>query len=182
MQLIHFRPRILQGFKVLNDLTNADAHLRPSILPGLLEAVRRNQANGTHDAQLFEIGSTFWYDVAGKAQEKRQLGIVGSDDLRALRGVVESLLFALDKDKTISIAPAAHKNLTSAASINWSRNNVGELGLLNKAIAQLAPVCGVNTEIIVDCVVDREQLPADCFTLFEHQSVETQFVAPSRGR
>ncbi|CAA9428457.1 MAG: Phenylalanyl-tRNA synthetase beta chain, partial [uncultured Phycisphaerae bacterium] len=34
----------------------ADAHLRPSILPGLLEAVRRNETVGTPDARLFEIG------------------------------------------------------------------------------------------------------------------------------
>ena len=40
----------------------ADAHLRPSILPGLLEAVRRNETVGTPDAKLFEIGSTFWHD------------------------------------------------------------------------------------------------------------------------
>src|SRR5437867_2904242 len=38
----------------------ADASLRPSILPGLLEAVRRNETVGASGARLFEIGSTFW--------------------------------------------------------------------------------------------------------------------------
>jgi phenylalanyl-tRNA synthetase beta chain len=35
---------------------SADAQLRPSLLPGLLEAVRRNENAGTAGAKLFEIG------------------------------------------------------------------------------------------------------------------------------
>ena len=44
----------------------ADAHLRPSILPGLLEAVRHNESAGVAGAKLFEIGSAFWIARGGK--------------------------------------------------------------------------------------------------------------------
>ena len=68
----------------------ADAQLRPSMIPGLLEAVRRNETVGTAGVKLFEIGSTFWLDSAGKVEERRRLGLVGSGDYRAVRGVIEN--------------------------------------------------------------------------------------------
>src|SRR5205823_8596854 len=48
----------------------ADARLRPSILPGLLESVRRNESLGTPGAQLFEAGAVFGVDAAGKIHER----------------------------------------------------------------------------------------------------------------
>ncbi len=63
----------------------ADAQLRPSLLPGLLEAVRRNETTGTAGAKLFETGSTFWIDKEGKVDERHRLGMVGSPDYRAAR-------------------------------------------------------------------------------------------------
>ncbi|HEY1628849.1 MAG TPA: hypothetical protein VGF52_03255, partial [Tepidisphaeraceae bacterium] len=56
----------------------SDAHLRPSLLPGLLEALHRNQSVGNGDAKLFEIGSTFILDAAGKVDERSRLALVGT--------------------------------------------------------------------------------------------------------
>jgi len=53
----------------------ADAQLRPSLLPGRLEAVRRNETTGTAGVKLFETGSVFWLDSAGKVEERRRLGL-----------------------------------------------------------------------------------------------------------
>ena len=39
----------------ISSVRKADAALRPSLIPGLLEAVRFNESNGTADAKLFEI-------------------------------------------------------------------------------------------------------------------------------
>src|SRR5439155_11038330 len=79
----------------------ADANLRPSLIPGLLEAVRRNESAGTPDARLFEIGSTFQVDSAGKLIETRKLALAGPSDLRQLRGAIETMLRKLDGDKPI---------------------------------------------------------------------------------
>src|SRR5206468_2046829 len=71
----------------------ADARLRPSILPGLLEAVARNENNGNAGAKLYEIGSTFWTDAGGAIQERRRVGLVGSPDVREVRGVGEAVRY-----------------------------------------------------------------------------------------
>ena len=49
----------------------ADASLRPSLLPGLLEAVRRNQAAGVENPKLYEVGSVFSNGPAGQIDERR---------------------------------------------------------------------------------------------------------------
>src|SRR5256885_1084869 len=69
-----------------------NASLRPSILPNLLEAVRYNERNGTYGARLFEIASTFWNDPQGNVVERRRVGLVGSSDVREVRGTVEAVL------------------------------------------------------------------------------------------
>jgi phenylalanyl-tRNA synthetase beta chain len=67
-----------------------DARLRPSLLPGLLEAVRHNESKGVAGARLFETGPAFGVDAAGQIAESRKLALVGDDDLHATRGAVES--------------------------------------------------------------------------------------------
>lgn len=42
-----------------NPISSEMSHLRPSLLPGLLQAAARNQARGFPDQALFEVGATF---------------------------------------------------------------------------------------------------------------------------
>ena len=115
----------------------ADAQLRPSMLPGLLEAVRRNETTGTAGVKLFEIGSVFWLDSAGKVEERRRLGLVGSSDYRAVRGVVETLLTRLDVNRVIRITPMDRKGyaLGACGKIEWGGELLGYLGKLDRAVA-----------------------------------------------
>jgi phenylalanyl-tRNA synthetase beta chain len=115
----------------------ADARLRPSILPGLLEAVRRNETLGTPGARLFEIGSTFWNDAAGKVIERRRVGLIGSDDVREVRGVVESLLARLDRNRPVQVVPENRPGFAKGAAgrIEWGGQVVGYLGKIDKAVA-----------------------------------------------
>jgi phenylalanyl-tRNA synthetase beta chain len=115
----------------------ADASLRPSILPGLLESVRRNENVGTTDARLFEIGSTFWLGIGGKAQERRRVALVGSADLREVRGVVELLLHRLDPARAVGVVPEARPGFGRAASgrIEWGGQLIGYLGKIDRATA-----------------------------------------------
>jgi phenylalanyl-tRNA synthetase beta chain len=114
----------------------ADAQLRPSMLPGLLEAVRRNETNGTPGAKLFEIGSTFWNDAAGTVQEHRRLGLVGGTDYRSVRGVIESMLDALDGDRPVKIVPTERAGYTAGACgrIEWGNQPIGYLGKVDRSI------------------------------------------------
>src|SRR6202034_3637776 len=60
-----------------------------------------NEANGTPDARLFEIGSVFLAGPNGKPDERRTVSFVGGADWRDVRGVAEVLLGKLDAAKPL---------------------------------------------------------------------------------
>lgn len=115
----------------------ADGQLRPSILPGLLEAVRRNENVGTSGARLFETGDTFWLDAAGKVVERSRVALVGTSDLRELRGAIETLLARLDAKRDVRVVPAAPAGFDPGAAgrIEWGGQPVGVIGKIDRAIA-----------------------------------------------
>jgi phenylalanyl-tRNA synthetase beta chain len=116
----------------------ADAFLRPSLLPGLLEAVRRNQSAGLDDLKLYEIGSVFWNDPDGSVQERRRLGIVGTPDLREVRGVVEAILRKLDADRSIAVIPEGPAGYMGVAAgrIEWGGWPIGLIGKIDRRIVE----------------------------------------------
>jgi phenylalanyl-tRNA synthetase beta chain len=93
-----------------NPLSADLSELRTSLIPSLLEVVRRNRAVGERDVQIFEIGRTYGPGGdGGLALEQERLGIVlsghlGGDgwtgeglpgDFSTLAGVVDALLARL---------------------------------------------------------------------------------------
>lgn len=114
------------------------AKLRPSILPGLLEAVRRNETVGTPGARLFELGSTFWIGEGGRPDERRRLALVGGNDYRETRGAVEALLHKLDATRSINVVPARRPGFAGGAAgvIEWGGQAVGHIGRVDRAIAE----------------------------------------------
>ncbi|MCS7034937.1 MAG: phenylalanine--tRNA ligase subunit beta [Phycisphaerae bacterium] len=114
-----------------------DSKLRPSLLPGLLEAIRRNESNGIEQARFFEIGSTFWHKNDGSIDERRRLGIAGAVDFRTLRGAVEAVLSALDARKRMEVVPAevAGYSAGAAGSIRWNGQPIGTIGMVDRRIA-----------------------------------------------
>ena len=123
--------------KVTSAVRRADAGLRPSVLPGLLESLRRNEAVGVEDARLFETGSAFWLDADGLPQERARLALVGGDDLRDLRGAVESVLARLDAARPVWVEPAERPGFgqNACGRIVWGEQTVGHLGLVDRATA-----------------------------------------------
>lgn len=111
-------------------IRKADAQLRPSILPGLLEAVAHNQSVGNGQVRLFETGSTFWCDAAGKVVEKRRLALVGGEDEHEVRGAIEMLLEKLDRQRVVTVRPADHTGYGAreAGQIYWGSELVGTIG------------------------------------------------------
>jgi phenylalanyl-tRNA synthetase beta chain len=111
----------------------ADATLRPSILPGLLESVRHNETVGTPSAMLFEIGSVY---LAGP-DERRQLALVSGSDWRDLRGAVECLLERLDAEKPVRFVPGDRAGFArgACAAVDWNGKPIGFAGQIDTAIA-----------------------------------------------
>ncbi|WP_166416847.1 phenylalanine--tRNA ligase subunit beta [Cochlodiniinecator piscidefendens] len=61
--------------KLENPISNEMSHMRPSLLPGLLQAAARNQARGFMDLALFEVGPVFHGGEPGE-QETLITGIL----------------------------------------------------------------------------------------------------------
>jgi phenylalanyl-tRNA synthetase beta chain len=120
-----------------SSVRKADASLRPSLLPGLLEAVRLNEANGTPSAKLFEIGATFRNAGAAIIDERRKVALVGGEELRETRGIVEAILHKLDADRTLEIRPDNSPGFArhGGGQILWAGEPIGFLGKIDPAVS-----------------------------------------------
>jgi phenylalanyl-tRNA synthetase beta chain len=123
--------------RVDGKVRKADANLRPSLLPGLLEAVRRNEALGTDGVRLFETGSAFWYDADGTPVEHAKLGMAGGT-YASLRGAVEAVLGRLDAARPVTVRPTSHPGYGEGAcgEVIWGDQPVGHIGNCSAAVAK----------------------------------------------
>ncbi|HWE04083.1 MAG TPA: phenylalanine--tRNA ligase subunit beta [Tepidisphaeraceae bacterium] len=121
-----------------HSVRKADAHLRPSILPGLLESVRHNESAGVAEPRLFEIGSTFWNDSAAKPVERRCVALVGAGELSGVRGVIETTLSRLNSTKSVKVIPDIRAGFSRGACgrIEWGGQAIGFLGKVDRAVAE----------------------------------------------
>ncbi len=55
-----------KGVKLSNPIASDLDELRPSLVPNLLSAIKRNQDTGVQDVQLFEVGPEFYSDKCGE--------------------------------------------------------------------------------------------------------------------
>ncbi len=71
-------------------------------------------------------------------QERRRLGIVGTPDLREVRGVVEAILRKLDASRSVSVIPDAPAGYASAAAgrIEWGGSPIGFIGNIDRRIGE----------------------------------------------
>jgi phenylalanyl-tRNA synthetase beta chain len=128
-------------FRADSSVRKADAALRPSLIPGLLEAVRFNETNGNAGARLFEIGSVFRSrENSGPSQnsldERRTVTWVGGN-LLTVRGMAEALLTKLDADRELKVIPDSHSGFANGAAgrLEWGGKPIGYIGEVEKAVA-----------------------------------------------
>jgi len=123
-------------FRADASVRKADAALRPSLIPGLLQAVRFNETNGNSAPCLFEIGSTFGAESNGGLTEKRRIAWVGGD-LRQVRGMAETILARLDADHPLTVTPDSHPGFAAGAvgRLVWKGQSIGYLGEIDRAVA-----------------------------------------------
>jgi phenylalanyl-tRNA synthetase beta chain len=124
--------------RATHNVRKADANLRPSILPGLLESIRHNESAGVSEPRLFEMGATFWNDAAGRPTERRKLALVGATSVTIVRGIVETLLSRLDPRRAVAMIPAARSGFfrSACARIEWAGQPVGWIGKIDRAISE----------------------------------------------
>ncbi len=117
------------------NVRKADSHLRPSVLPGLLEALRYNETVGNGVVKLFESGSAFWRD--SEPVERRRIALVGAD-YAGCRGAVELLLSRLDNERPVRVEPAAAPGFARGVCgrVIWGDADVGVIGVADRRVAE----------------------------------------------
>ena len=135
-----------------NPLSSEMNVLRPSLLPGLLDALRHNSSRREHDVALFEIGRVF-LQSNGQPREERRVAIAitgnrnaafwSSDqrdqkcDIYDLKGLVEEFLERIGL-RGISYAGRASNSLLflESAEIKLGKQTLGEFGQLHPNLAR----------------------------------------------
>jgi phenylalanyl-tRNA synthetase beta chain len=131
---------------IANPLSENFAVLRPSTLPGLIDAVAHNRRREQRDVRLFEVGARF----SKTGGERRAIGcawtgMTGDDhwsggtravDFFDIKGAVARIGDALRVD--VRTEPIAEPWLTPgrSASVTVNGIRIGALGLLSPAVAE----------------------------------------------
>jgi phenylalanyl-tRNA synthetase beta chain len=130
--------------EILNPLSEQFAVLRPSLLPGLADAVAHNRRRGRDDVRLYELGTVF----GAATGERRSIGLawLGAGtpdhwgqprrpaDFFDLKGVVDAIGAALGTEFAYAPVSApylvAGRAATITAGTGADGRTVGALGLL----------------------------------------------------
>jgi phenylalanyl-tRNA synthetase beta chain len=121
-----------------NPISSEMSHMRPSLLPGLLQAAARNQARGFMDLALFEVGPVF---SGGEPEEYEQMitgilvGHTGPRDRFGARRPVDTYDAKADVESVLNAIGAPAK-LTFVRDMNpwWHPGRSAKLGLGPKNI------------------------------------------------
>jgi phenylalanyl-tRNA synthetase beta chain len=131
---------------VANPLSAKFDTLRPSLLPGLVDAVAHNRRHGRRDVALFEIGSRFttrdgetrgvaaaW---TGAAAPEHWSGTAREVDFADAKGMVERICDVLGIEAGLQPADYSFLVAGHAASIVAGDRPIGLLGLVSPAVAE----------------------------------------------
>ena len=121
-----------------NPISSEMSHMRPDLLPGLLQAVARNQARGFMDMALFEVGPAFH---GGEPGEQHLLasgvlvGHTGPKDVHGTRRAVDLYDAKADAEAVLSAigAPAKAQILRGVADW-WHPGRSGKVCLGPKKV------------------------------------------------
>lgn len=136
-----------------NPIVEGWSRMRPTLLPGLLDAVRYNLDHGTRDLCLFEIGRIFRVQKQGELPEEREAfalaaagGIVQANragvarelDFYDLKGAVEAAAQAMNLPAAeFEAAEVRHLREGQAAAIKIDGARLGTIGrLAESAVAE----------------------------------------------
>ncbi len=129
----------VEGIELLNPLVAAESVLRPSLLPGLVEAVGANAQRRQHDVTFFEIGHVFGTPKSGELlpDERERLAVIraGQDATAAVeawQAIVDTLAIP-DVHLTNEEVPGLHP--TRSGRVVVAGEAIGEIGEIDPEVA-----------------------------------------------
>jgi phenylalanyl-tRNA synthetase beta chain len=154
--------------KLANAIASDLSDMRPSLLPGLLAAVRRNQNRGFNDLRLFEVGQVFLSDApegqrtyatgvraGGGAKDWQGAQTLSVFDAKSdLAAVLDALGHDIDKMQVVAEAPAwSHPGRGGRVQLGPT-NIIAQFGELHPAWAEEFDVTGpvVAFELDLDAI------------------------------
>ena len=153
---------------IANPLSENFAVLRPSVLPGLLDALGHNRRREQRDVRLFELGNVF-----SKARGERQslaLAWTGGSDVPHWSGAAPDVTFfdmkgALDRvcralNLESTTAPHAEEWLVrgQAAALISGGQRIGVFGRLSKTLAEHHGLPGDDAVFVAEVDLDAAAL------------------------
>ncbi len=133
-----------EATRIENPISSEMTHLRPDLLPGLLQAAARNQARGMTDLALFEIGPVFH---GGEPEEQGLhatgllVGGAAARDPHGARRMVDIYDAKADAEALLSALGAPAKmQITRTVPGWWHPGRAGVIGLGPNALASFGEV------------------------------------------
>ena len=146
-----------------NPLSEKFTTLRPSLLPGLVDAVSHNRRHGRRDVRLFEIGTRFsrhgetrtaavaW---TGTATPEHWSGKTREVDFFDVKGVAEQVCTTLGVTAEFVAACRPYLIAGRTAELRVDGQVVGVLGQLEPAIAEQRDLPGADAIFVVEIDLD----------------------------
>ena len=123
----------VEANRVANPISSEMTHMRPALLPGLLQAAARNQARGVNDMALFEVGAAFH---GGEPGEQHLLltglliGRTGPKDVHGASRAVDVFDAKADAEAVLaSIGAPAKVQIFRDNDDCWHPGRSGRMGL-----------------------------------------------------
>lgn len=130
---------------IANPLSELFTTMRPSVLPGVIDALSHNRRHGRTDVRLFEIGTRFspagetrgaGFGWTGLATADHWSGARRAVDFPDIKGVVEQLAAVFKVMPSFAEASLPHLVPGRAASIVVDGKAIGAFGQLQPSIAE----------------------------------------------
>jgi phenylalanyl-tRNA synthetase beta chain len=129
----------VEGIELLNPLVAAESVLRPSLLPGLVEAVGANAQRRQFDVAFFEIGHVFGTPPDGELlpDERERLAVISAGQdaaaaVEAWQAIVDTLAIP-DAHLTNEEVPGLHP--TRSGRVVVAGETIGEIGEIDPEVA-----------------------------------------------
>jgi phenylalanyl-tRNA synthetase beta chain len=124
-----------RAVRIENPLSEAQSILRPSILGSLLEAARHNTAHGMPELALFESG-TVYRGADELADEHHALGVLVTDDVFAVKGLLEAVLDTLRVEWHVEAAQWSFLHPGRSAAVVAGGERLGFVGEVHPLVAR----------------------------------------------
>ncbi|MEM6478821.1 MAG: phenylalanine--tRNA ligase subunit beta, partial [Pseudomonadota bacterium] len=123
-----------------NPISNDMSHMRPSLLPGLLQAASRNQARGVGSLALFEVGATW---AGGEPEDQGStlsallIGHTGPKDVHGARRAFDLYDAKADLEAILSALGAPQRmQIRRSAAPWWHPGRSGQMALGKTVLAE----------------------------------------------